>query len=83
MLRTVPKAEYRDVIIALQAFSGIHICIDNLNVPRSVAMLIDRGIEGTSSLLSKMVISKLPSTMLRSLKLRAIPIRPWLMGVMF
>ena len=35
-------------MIAWQAFSGIHIGIDNLCVLRSVAKLIDRGIEGTS-----------------------------------
>ena len=48
LLQTVQRAEYWDVTLALQAFSGIHIGIDNLKVLGSVAKLIDRGIEGTS-----------------------------------
>ena len=33
---------------ALQAFSGIHIGFDNLDVLRRVAELVDKGIQGTS-----------------------------------
>ena len=49
LLQRVQRAEHWGVMLALQAFSGIHLGIDNLNVLKSVAELIDRGIEGTSS----------------------------------
>ena len=39
---SVQRAEYWVVILALQAYSGIHIGIDNLNVLRSVAALLSQ-----------------------------------------
>ena len=37
LIQSVQRAEYWGVILALQAYSGIHIGIDNLNVLRGVA----------------------------------------------
>ena len=42
-IQSVPRAEYWGVILALQAYSGIHIGIDNLNVLRGVASLLVHG----------------------------------------
>ena len=42
-LQTVQRAEHWGVMLALQAFSGIHIGIDNLNVLGGVAKLTGRG----------------------------------------
>ena len=53
MLQTVQRAEYWGVVQALRGFTGIHFGIDNRNVLRSVAKLVDRGIEGTFFPLSK------------------------------
>ena len=39
-IQSVQRAEYCCVILALQAYSGIHIGIDNLNVLRGVAALL-------------------------------------------
>ena len=39
-IQSVQRAEYWGVILALQAYSGIHIGIDNLNVLRGVAALL-------------------------------------------
>ena len=39
-IQSVQRAEYLAVILALQAYSGIHIGIDNLNVLRGVAGLL-------------------------------------------
>ena len=39
-IQSVQRAEYWEVILALQAYSGIHIGIDNLNVLRGVAALL-------------------------------------------
>ncbi len=39
-IQSVQRAEYWCVILALQAYSGIHIGIDNLNVLREVAALL-------------------------------------------
>ena len=39
-VQSVQRAEYWGVILALQAYSGIHIGIDNLNVLRGVAALL-------------------------------------------
>ena len=36
-LQSVQRVEYWSVILALQAYSGIHIGIDNLNVLRGLA----------------------------------------------
>ena len=41
-IQSVQRAEYWGVILALQAYSGIHIGIDNLNVLRGVAALLSR-----------------------------------------
>ena len=38
------RAQYWSVRLALQAFSGIHVGIDNLNVLRGMAKLVDHGI---------------------------------------
>ena len=43
-IQSVQRAEYWGVILALQAFSGIHIGIDNMNVLRGVAALLSRGV---------------------------------------
>ena len=45
--RLVQRAEYWGVILALQAYSGIHIGIDNLNVFRGVAALLSQGVTRT------------------------------------
>ena len=42
-LQTVQSAEYRGVILALQAFSDVHVGIDNLNVLRGVPRLHGQG----------------------------------------
>ena len=42
-LQSVQRAEYWGVILALQAYSGIHIGIDNLNALRGVAKLLSQG----------------------------------------
>ena len=39
-VQSVQRAEYWEVILALQAYSGIHIGIDNMNVLRGVAALL-------------------------------------------
>ena len=39
-IQSVQRAEYWGVILALKAYSGIHIGIDNLNVLRGVAALL-------------------------------------------
>ena len=39
-IQSVQRAEYWGVILALQAYSGIHIGIDNMNVLRGVAALL-------------------------------------------
>ena len=39
-IQSVQRAEYWEVTLALQAYSGIHIGIDNLNVLRGVAALL-------------------------------------------
>ena len=46
-VQSVQRAEYWGVILALQAYSGIHIGIDNLNVLRGVAKLLSQGVIGT------------------------------------
>ena len=46
-LQSVQRAEYWGVILAPQGYSGIHIGIDNLNVLRGVAKIIDNGITDT------------------------------------
>ena len=43
-IRSVQRAEYWGVILALQAYSGIHIGIDNMNVLRGVAALLSHGV---------------------------------------
>ena len=43
-IQSVQRAEYWGVILALQAYSGIHIGIDNLNVLRGVAALLSHKI---------------------------------------
>ena len=45
-VQTVQRAEYWEVVVALEAFSRIHVGVDNLNVPRGVAWLLDKGILG-------------------------------------
>ena len=53
-----PNGSLWGVMLALQAFSGIHTGIDKLNVLGGVARLIDRGPVGTPLLpLSRMVLS--------------------------
>ena len=42
-VQSVQRAEYWSVILALQAYSGIHIGIDKLNVLRGVAKLLSQG----------------------------------------
>ena len=42
-IQSVQRAEYWGVILALQAYSGIHIGIDNMNVLRGVAALLSHG----------------------------------------
>ena len=46
-IQSVQRAEYWGVILALQAYSGIHNGIDNLNVLRGVAALLSRNIPQT------------------------------------
>ena len=46
-IQSVQRAEYWGVILALQAYSGIHIGIDNLNVLRGVAALLSQGVTRT------------------------------------
>ena len=43
-IQSVQRAEYWGVILALQAYSGIHIGIDNMNVLRGVAGLLSHGV---------------------------------------
>ena len=43
-IQSVQRAEYWGVILALQAYSGIHIGIDNMNVFRGVATLLSQGV---------------------------------------
>ena len=43
-IQSVQRAEYWSVILALQAYSGIHIGTDNMNVLRGVAGLLSRGV---------------------------------------
>ena len=43
-IQSVQRAEYWEVILALQANSGIQIGIDNLNVLRGVAALLSRSV---------------------------------------
>ena len=52
-VQSVQRAEYRGVILALQADSGIHIGIDNLNVLCGVAKLLSQGVTGTTASLGK------------------------------
>ena len=42
-LQSVQKAELWGVILALQAFGGVHLGVDNLNVVRHVGRLLDGG----------------------------------------
>ena len=46
-IQSVQRAEYWCVILALQAYSGIHIGIDNLYVLRGVAALHSQGVTRT------------------------------------
>ena len=46
-IQSVQRAEYWGVILALQAYSGIHIGIDNMNVLRGVAALLSQGVPRT------------------------------------
>ena len=46
-VQSVQRAEYWGVILALQAYSGIHIGIDNMNVLRGVAALLSQGVTRT------------------------------------
>ena len=39
-IQSVQRAEYWGVILALQAYSGIHIGVDNMNVLRGVAVFV-------------------------------------------
>ena len=55
-IQSVQRAEYWGVILALQAYSGIHIGIDNMNVLRGVAAILSHRFLGPLSLLLKMVI---------------------------
>ena len=41
-VQSVQRAEYWGVVLALQAYSGIHIGIDNLNVLRGVVKLLSQ-----------------------------------------
>ena len=43
-IQSVQRAEYWGVILALQAYSGIHIGTDNMNVLRGVAALLSHGV---------------------------------------
>ena len=43
-IQSVQRAEFWGVILALQAYSGIHIGIDNLNVLRGVAALLSHDV---------------------------------------
>ena len=52
-IQSVQRAEYWGVILALQAYSGIHIGIDNLNVLRGVAALLAHGVPRTPLPLKK------------------------------
>ena len=40
-LQTVQRAEFRGVILALQALDAVHLGVDNLNVVRQVGWLLD------------------------------------------
>ena len=55
-IQSVQRAEYWGVILALQAYSGIHIGIDNLNVLRGVAALLAHGFPGPPFRSRRMVI---------------------------
>ena len=55
-IQSVQRAEYWGVILALQAYSGIHIGIDNLNVLRGVAALSLIRFPGPPFRLRRMVI---------------------------
>ena len=46
-IQSVQRAECWGVILALQAYSGIHIGIDNLNVLRGVSSLLSQRETGT------------------------------------
>ena len=46
-IQSVQRAEYWGVILALQAYSGIHNGIDNLNVLRGVAALLSQEVPRT------------------------------------
>ena len=46
-IQSVQRAEYWGVVLALQAYSGIHIGIDNFNVLRGVAALLSQGVTRT------------------------------------
>ena len=46
-IQSVQRAEYWGVILALQAYSGIHLGIDNLNVLHGVAALLSQGVTRT------------------------------------
>ena len=52
-IQSVQRAEYWGVILALQAYSGIHIGIDNLNVLRGVAALLSHRVTRSPLLLEK------------------------------
>ena len=52
-IQSVQRAEYWGVILALQAYSGIHIGIDNLNVLRNIATLVSHNIPRSSFPLMK------------------------------
>ena len=52
-IQSVQRAEYWGVILALQAYSGIHIGIDNLNVLRGCAALLSQEVPRTPLLLVK------------------------------
>ena len=84
-IQSVQRAEYWGVILALQAYSGFHIGIDNLNVLRGVA-------PRSLSLLLGMVICLPPFILcyayvalqrFRSPRLRVMLLVPWLIMVMF
>ena len=52
-IQSVQRAEYWGVILALQAYSGIHMGIDNLNVLRGVAALLSHKVPRSSFPLMK------------------------------
>ena len=91
-IQSVQRAEYWGVILALQAYSGIHIGIDNLNVLRGVAALLSHKVPRSPLPLLKMVICLPPFilclacvalTRFRSPRLRVTLLVPWLIVVMF